>query len=105
MPFDDNGIVQLSLWLFENQYRRAATPVGFLTAIILWDFSRKQRQLEMTYQDLHSISLSTSGTQTKNHLLELMEILQKGIGLHMHAYVLQVKWFPSFLKASAVAIH
>lgn len=46
----------------------------------------------MTYQDLlHSISLSTSGTQTKNHLLELVEILQKGIGLHMHAYVLQVK--------------
>lgn len=45
----------------------------------------------MTYQDLlHIISLSTSGRQTKNNLLDL-EILQKGIGLYMHAYVLQVE--------------
>lgn len=43
MPFDDNGMVYLNLWLFKNQYRRAATPVGFLTAAILLYFHGKQR--------------------------------------------------------------
>lgn len=46
----------------------------------------------MTYQDhFHSISLSASSTQTKNRLLDLVEILQKVIWSYMHAYVLQIE--------------